>query len=88
MYHACVICRIGCIESGGRFDRQFGLVRKRAWEFVQTTCELLQELRAKVLGKVRTKILRNAVRAETALLVVLKFFVPGHLNRFELAFIR
>jgi len=49
---------------------------------------LLARVGADVRGKVRTKALGNAVRAETVLFVVLKFFVPGHLNRFELSFVR
>jgi hypothetical protein len=39
-------------------------------------------------GKERTTVLGSAACGEAALLVVLKFFVPGHLNRFELAFVR
>jgi hypothetical protein len=35
----------------------------------------------------RVKVRGDAAWAETVLFVVLKFFVPGHLNRFELAFV-
>src|ERR1700722_2351260 len=52
-----------------------------SWEPLARVC-------AKVRGRVRMKVLGNAVRAESALLVVPKFFVPGHLNRFELSFVR
>src|SRR5271167_2345794 len=41
-------------------------------------------LRVEVCMEVRG----NLVYAATALLGVLKFFVPGHLNRFELSFVR
>ena len=47
-----------------------------------------KELGAKLQLKVRTKVRGDAACEETRLLVVLKFFVPGHLNRFELPFVR
>ena len=46
---------------------------------IWTPVELRVEARVKVRG--------DAAWAETVLFVVLKFFVPGHLNRFELAFV-
>jgi hypothetical protein len=52
-----------------------------------SSCELLARVRAKVRAKIRTKDLGEAACAVIALLVVLKFFVPGHLDRFELSFV-
>jgi hypothetical protein len=46
------------------------------------------ELRIEECAELRTKMRRDAAREETRLLVVLKFFVPGHLNRFQLSFVR
>ncbi len=84
MYHAGAICRIGCRESRARFDGQFGLLWKRVGEVyanrVRTTGELLAKARARVRG--------DAAYAEAALLGVLKFFVPGHLDGFQLSFVR
>jgi len=54
----------------------------------ENSCELHAKIQAKVRGKVQTKIRGDAAGAEASLLVILKFFVPGHLNRFQLSFVR
>jgi hypothetical protein len=50
--------------------------------------ELRAEVGAKLRGKVRTEVRGDAARPEIALLAILKFFVPGHLDGFEFAFVR
>jgi hypothetical protein len=61
-----------------------GAIRWTIW----TTAESGMGPRAEVRVRVRAKVLGTAAWAGTALLVILKFFVPGHLNRFELSFVR
>ena len=58
--------------------------------------ELQAKVRTIVRGKVRTNcvgkfertFVGDAACAGASLLVILKFFVPSHLNRFQLSFVR
>src|SRR5580658_2575710 len=79
MYHTGAIGRIGCRESPVRFDGQFGLLRLYEWSCV---CNRVRSCMRNCARNHERKLLGNAERAGTALRAILKFFVPGHLDRF------
>src|ERR1700733_11945908 len=63
-------------------------MRWTIWTTAALRLRARAEGRAELRGKVRTKVRGNPVCAETGLLAVLKFFVPGHLDGLELSFVR
>src|SRR5277367_4623532 len=63
-------------------------IRWTIWTTSELGIEASEEPAAELHVKIPTKVIAYAECAETRLLVVLKFFVPGHLNRFELSFVR